>query len=278
VVSAFVESPTFGGSSWLAHISLLSGVQVQSHDANALLMSQKRSTLVTLFKERGYRTVALMPGTWQQWPEGRFYGFDAIYGGEQLEYRGPSFGWWDMTDQFALARLDQVEVGRAGRAPLFVLFPMISTHVPFTPTPPYQPDWSRMLTPTPYDEKELEQAYERQPDWLDLGPSYIDAVSYEYQSVAGWLRQPRARDFVMILIGDHQPAAAVSGEQAPWDVPVHVITNRSEVLEAFKRDGFRLGLTPVRPTLGPMHLLTPLLLEAFGNPVATGEGFDGERR
>jgi sulfatase-like protein len=277
IVSAYVESPTFGGSSWLAHISLLSGVQIQSHDANALLMSQKRSTLVTLFKERGYRTVALMPGTWQQWPEGKFYGFDVIYGGEQLEYRGPPFGWWDMTDQFALARLDQVEVARAGRAPLFVLFPMISTHIPFTPTPPYQPDWSRMLTPTPYDEKELEQAYERQPDWLDLGPSYVDAVSYVYRSVAGWVQQPRTRDFVMILIGDHQPAAAVSGEHAPWDVPVHVVTDRSEVLERLKQHGFRPGLTPIRPTLGPMHLLTPVLLEAFGNAVATAEGLEGER-
>ena len=31
-VSAFVESPTFGGSSWLAHISLLSGVEVRDAD------------------------------------------------------------------------------------------------------------------------------------------------------------------------------------------------------------------------------------------------------
>jgi hypothetical protein len=269
VVSAYVESPTFGGSSWLAHISFLSGVEVRSHDANALLMSQRRDTLVTLFKQRGYRTVAVMPGTWQQWPEGRFYGFDVVYGGEQLGYRGPPFGWWDMTDQFTLARLDELEVGRSGRAPLFVLFPTISTHIPFTPTPPYQPDWSRMLTATPYDERELERAYERQPDWLDLGPSYVDAVSYEYQALAGYVRQPRGRDFVMILIGDHQPAAAVSGERAPWDVPVHVITGRSAVLDRLKRHGFRQGLTPVRPTLGPMHLLTPVVLDAFGDAPGT---------
>jgi Sulfatase len=278
VVSAYVESPTFGGSSWLAHISFLSGVEIQTHDANALLMAQKRDTLVTLFKQRGYRTVAVMPGMWQQWPEGKFYGFDALYGGEQLGYRGPPFGWWDMTDQFALARLDQMEVGRPERAPLFVLFPTISTHIPFTPTPPYQPDWSRMLTSTPYDEKDLERAYERQPDWLDLGPSYVDAVSYEYEALAGYMRQPRAREFVMILIGDHQPAAAVSGEHASWDVPVHVITSRSAVLDRLKRHGFRQGVTPARPTLGPMHLLTPIVLEAFGDPpVMAGDGHEGEQ-
>jgi len=38
VVSGFVESPTFGGSSWLAHISLLSGVEVRDPDTNALVL------------------------------------------------------------------------------------------------------------------------------------------------------------------------------------------------------------------------------------------------
>ncbi|PYR47232.1 MAG: hypothetical protein DMF89_19520, partial [Acidobacteria bacterium] len=51
VVSAYVESPTFGGSSWLAHITLLSGVEIRSHDANALLMTEKRDTLVTTFRQ-----------------------------------------------------------------------------------------------------------------------------------------------------------------------------------------------------------------------------------
>src|SRR6185369_6293123 len=50
VVSGFVESPTFGGSSWLAHISLLSGVEVRDPDTNALLMAQKRDTMVSTFK------------------------------------------------------------------------------------------------------------------------------------------------------------------------------------------------------------------------------------
>jgi hypothetical protein len=272
VLSAYVESPTFGGSSWLAHISLLSGVEVRSHDTNALLMSQNRETMVTAFKRRGYRTVAVMPGMWQAWPEGRFYGFDALYGGESLEYEGPPFGWWDMTDQFALAKLDAEEVNRAPRAPLFVFFPTISTHIPFTPTPPYQRDWSRMLTKAPYDEADVERAYERQPDWLDLGASYADAVSYMYRSVTGYVGLQGARDFVMVLIGDHQPAAAVSGEQATWDVPVHIITGRPSVLERLQMEGFRPGLSPARPVLGAMHQLTPILLAAFGDPDPAGGG------
>jgi hypothetical protein len=70
----------------------------------------------------------------------------------------------------------------------------------------------------------------------------------------------------MILIGDHQPPAAVSGEGAPWDVPVHVIASRADVLERLVGDGFRAGMRPERPTLGHMHTLLPVLLEAFGDP------------
>ena len=65
----YVESPTFGGSSWLAHITLLSGIEIRSHDANALMMSEKRDTLVTDFqaarlphRRRDARIVAELAG------------------------------------------------------------------------------------------------------------------------------------------------------------------------------------------------------------------------
>jgi hypothetical protein len=86
-----------------------------------------------------------------------------------------------------------------------------------------------------------------------------------YQSMAGYIRLRADRDFVMILIGDHQPAAAVSGEGAPRDVPVHIVTRRAEVLERLISRGFRPGLAPVRPSLGPMSALTSVLLDAFGD-------------
>ncbi|HUK33732.1 MAG TPA: sulfatase-like hydrolase/transferase, partial [Vicinamibacterales bacterium] len=251
VVSAFVESPTFGGNSWLAHISLMSGVEVRDPDVNAMLMAQKRETMVTAFSRQKYRTVALMPGLWQAWPEGSFYHFDTIYGGERLDYRGPEFGWFDIPDEFALAKFDELEARRTSRAPLFMFFPTISTHTPFRPTPPYQPDWTRMLTAQPFDQPDLDHAFDQQADWLDLGPSYVDAMAYTYATLSGYLRRNADRDVVLILLGDHQPPALVSGEGAPWDVPVHVIASRArrDVLDQLVAKGFRRGLTPARPDL-----------------------------
>jgi phosphatidylglycerophosphate synthase len=265
VVSAFVESPTFGGASWLAHISLMSGVEVRDPDTNARLMTEKRDTIATTFRRQGYRTVALMPGLWRRWPEGEFYRFDELYDGPRLDYHGPEIGWWNMSDQFALARLDALEVARESRAPLFVFFPTISTHTPFAPTPPYQPDWKRILGDNPYDEPDVQRIYTEAPDWLNLGPSYVSAVAYVHRSIAGYLRLRADRDFVFIIVGDHQPPAMVSGAGAPWDVPVHVVASRKPVIDRLLERGFRRGLTPDRSPIAPMHALLPVLLGAFGS-------------
>lgn len=266
VVSAYVESPTFGGSSWLAHLSLMSGVEVRDPDTNARLMLEKRETVVTNFKRAGHRTVALMPGLRQAWPERGFYGFDDIYGASRLDYQGPEFGWFAIPDQFSLAKLEALEVGKAPRPPLFVFFPTISTHFPFIPTPPYQPDWGRMMTKRPYDGPSIVRAYAQQPDWTHFGPGYVNAMAYDYATLAGYLRLRAGRDFVMILLGDHEPAAAVSGEGVTWDVPVHVIAGRRQILDRLRAHGFHSGLTPARPALGHMHALLPVLLDAFSGP------------
>ena len=278
VVSAYVESPTFGGSSWLAHISLMSGIEIRDAEQNAVLMSETRDTLVTAFAREGYRTVAVMPGLWQSWPEGAFYGFDDVYGGARLGYYGPPFGWWEIPDQFALAKLDALELREPGRTPVFAFFPTVSTHAPFSPTPPYQPDWPRILTNHPFDSEDVNRAWEQWVDWLNLGPSYVRSLAYAYTTIAGYLRESAARDLVLILIGDHQPPAAVSGERATWDVPVHVVTNRRQILEHLLTAGFSDGLTPHRPSLGPMHALLPVLIEAFGDRPVTAETIRSAQR
>ena len=89
-------------------------------------------------------------------------------------------------------------------------------------------------------------------------------MNYSYETLAGYVRKHAGRDVVIVLIGDHQPPALVSGVGASWDVPVHVISSRAAILDQLIAQGFRPGLTPSRPTLGPMHDLTPTLLRAFG--------------
>jgi hypothetical protein len=47
---------------------------------------------------------------------------------------------------------------------------------------------------------------------------------------------------VLVLLGDHQPAASVTGPDARWDVPVHVITSRGDIIAALLDEGFVSGV------------------------------------
>lgn len=268
VSSAYVVSPTFGGGSWLAHLSFLSGIEVRDAGRAQLLMTQTRRTLGHALAEQGYRRVALMPGLKMRWPEGAFYDFDRIYDDAALGYEGPAFGWWRIPDQFSLAKLQTLEVlPRANdadaRKPLFIFFPTVSTHAPFRPTPPYQADWSRMLSTHPYDALPLQQSLSEHPEWNDMSGSYQGALSYSLQMLAGYLRAQPRDDLIVIIIGDHQPPAMVSGLDAPWDVPVHVVTSKPAVRDALAACGFVSGLIPAPDAIGRMHRLGPTLLHAF---------------
>jgi hypothetical protein len=275
VVSAFVESPTFGGASWLAHATLMSGVTVRDTGSYNLLLTQRRETLPTLFSAAGYRTIAWMPGLRNAWPEGAFYGFDAIVGARELDYRGPDFGWWRIPDQYALAKLDALELHGAARAPRFVFFPTINTHIPFRPTPPFQPSLTRTLGEEPYDTADVAASLGVATDWGNLAPAYADTLAYTFRYLAAYLRERANADLVLVLVGDHQPPASVSGTGARWDVPVHVVTARGAISDALLDSGFGPGLVlaPGSAAVADMRELTGLLLRALDS----GAGRTGYR-
>ena len=91
MVTTTVESTTFGGESWLAHISLLSGTEVRDPDVNRRVDGRTtRHDGHGLRAARLPRPLAIMPGLHAPWPEGAFYGFDHIYGAPDLAYEGPA--------------------------------------------------------------------------------------------------------------------------------------------------------------------------------------------
>ena len=206
----------------------------------------------------------MMPGLRNDWPEGAFYGFDAIFGERELDYRGPEFGWWRIPDQYSLAKLDGLALGAGPRSPVFVFFPTINTHIPFRPTPPYQPDWARVLTRHPFDDAEVAASVAQSPDWTSLSVPYAESFLYTLDYLAGYLRARPDADFVLVLLGDHQPAASVTGIDARWDVPVHVITRRAAITDALRAAGFVPGMELASATrAGTLADLTSVLLGAF---------------
>lgn len=255
IVSAYFTSPTFGGKSWLAHASLLSGMRIADDATYQRLLRSQRDSLPRYFQRHGYRRVALLPGIRQAWPEGAFYGFERIYDATALAYPGPPFGWWVIPDQYSVAQLQQREVAIPDRAPLFVLFATLSSHAPFTPLPPYLPDWPQLRYETPV-------AAETSV-WRDPGAAYCQAIRYNLHWLNGYLDGLAPTNALLVVLGDHQPPAAVSGTDASWQVPVHIISSDSALLTALQRVGFAPGWQPQRPPLGELHELPAVLLGVF---------------
>ncbi len=189
VVSGFISSPTYGGASDLAHLSVLSGLDLSNPMRHDLLLTTDRPTLSTLFRANGYRVFGLYPALFWEWPERAYYGFDEFLQSRELDYRGPPLGYWKIPDQFALARFEQLHPRGADEPPRFVFFPTITCHFPFSPVPPYQPDWQRVLGDKPFDAAELARAENEQVAWLNMFPDYLRMIEYTY-ALAGWLPAP----------------------------------------------------------------------------------------
>ena len=250
VVSAFAASTTFGGGSELAHLALLSGINTSDPIVHDLLLTTERPTLVTMFRDRGYDTLGLYPALTWDWPEKSFYRFDKFLDARDLGYKGPKLGYWTLPDQFALARLSQLQPITAQSPKRFTFFPSITSHMPFHPVPPYLADWGQILTDKPFDDAQMAAVNAQKEDWFNMRPGFAGMMDYNYQWLAGYLAQPRVRDAIFIVLGDHQPAANVTGEGATWDVPVHIISSNPELLQRFVARGFKPGLEPSEPGVG----------------------------
>jgi hypothetical protein len=121
VVSGFFRSPTVGGASDLAHLSLLSGIDLSDPRRHNLLLTTRRPTLLHLFKQAGYQTFGVYHAVSWPWPEHVYYGFDHYIDGPALRYEGPPITFWKIPDQVAMARYEQ-QFPRTADSPPRVLF------------------------------------------------------------------------------------------------------------------------------------------------------------
>lgn len=273
VVSARLVSPTFGGSSWLAHAAVLAGVDTRDPgDYERLLASQRRS-LVQHFRQHGWRTVNWMAGLQKPWPEGSFWEFDRYADADSVGYRGLAWGHWRVPDQAALALLQAQELAAplAQRQPRFTVMATLASHMPFVPLPPLMPDLAHAGDAQAYTAQQLDSALQVPgTSRRDSGTqAYLDSLRYTFEWLGAYLQNEAPQQLVTVLVGDHQPWAVVSGSDASWEVPVHIISRDEALLDRLVAHGFVRGLVPPPEAQArPMHDLTPLLLDVFDAPMA----------
>ncbi|WP_313474750.1 sulfatase [Agrobacterium pusense] len=267
--SGWVRSPTVGGLSWLAHGTLLSGLRVDSQARYDRLMVSDRPSLNRLFRDAGWRTAAVMPAITMDWPEAAYFGYDQILAARDLGYRGKPFNWVTMPDQYTLSAFERLSRRPAAGAdrPVMAEIALISSHAPWTPVPKMI-DWDAVGDGTVFD-SQAESGDTPAVVWADhdrVRRQYVETIDYSLQALGSYMLN-YGRDAVFVILGDHQPAALVTGPDASRAVPVHVVSRDPSLVDRFIADGFAAGMMPSpQGAEPPMDGLRERLIRHFSSP------------
>jgi len=268
--SGYLASPVVGGQSWLAHASLLSGLTVSDQGRYRALLASPRRTLLHLAQAAGWETAAVMPAITLAWPEAAWFGYDRVLAAADLGYAGLPFNWVTMPDQFTLAALERKLLDPAPRRAVFAEVALISSHAPWTPIPPLLP-WDALGDGRVFDPY---AAAGDPPDvvWRDpdrVRAQYLMSLDYVLRTLGEFALRRAARPTLVVVLGDHQPAAFVSGDETGRDVPLHVI-GPPALLAHLDAWDLTPGLLPARhaPTW-PMQAFRDRFLAAFAAEAPT---------
>jgi phosphatidylglycerophosphate synthase len=266
--SAFLTSPTFGGLSWLAHSTLQSGVTVNGEWRYDQVVRKGRVTLTRAFKRAGWRAVGAMPGNHRAWPEGSsFYHYDRVYDRRNFGYRGPDFGLPPMPDQYTLLALQRRELAKRHRPPLFAEVDLISSHAPWTRIPQLIP-WGDVGDGSIFDRLPAEESTQASlfGDAERARAAYGHSIEYSLSTIFSFVQRYGDDNLVLVVLGDHQPATLITGQDASHDVPISVIARDPEVIDQIADWRWQEGMSPSpRAPVWPMAAFRDRFLTAFGS-------------
>jgi phosphatidylglycerophosphate synthase len=257
--SAWLTSPTFGGISWLAHSTVQSGLWVNSNQRYGELLASKRFTLSDAFGKAGWHTVTDDPSDNKIWRPGTyFYHYDQVFDRYQVGYRGPTFSYSAMPDQYTLSAFQRLEL-TPGHKPLFAEIDLTSSHIPWAPLPAMVP-WNKVgngsvFDPQPAESKSATTVWQSNSTVRQF---YGQSIQYSLTALTSWVKEVNDPNLVLIMYGDHQPHTAVSGAGANHNVPISIITRSPSVLKQISSWNWQQGLLP-----GPGAPLKPM--DAFRN-------------
>jgi phosphatidylglycerophosphate synthase len=263
--SAWLTSPTFGGISWLAHSTVQSGLWVNSNQRYGELLASKRFTLSDAFRKAGWHTVTDDPSDNKIWRPGTyFYHYDDVFDRYQVGYRGPTFSYSAMPDQYTLSAFQRLELA-PGHKPVFAEVDLTSSHIPWAPLPAMVP-WDKVGNGSVFDSQPA-QSQSATSVWRSnstVRQFYGQSVQYSLTALTSWVTELNDPNLVLIVYGDHQPHTAVSGPGANHNVPISIITRAPSVLKQISSWHWQNGLLPgPGAPLRPMNAFRNQLLNTF---------------
>lgn len=278
VASAHSRAPVYGGISWLSIASVLTGVRISTHALYSLFVRHAADTphLVSLLNTWGYHTITLQPPNRLRpgLPLENPFGFQSTVYADDLAYDGPSYGLWDIPDQYSLGHTHD-RLLSALREPRFLFFETVSTHAPWESTPPFVDDWQELATaPTRAPDARLslvDRLTASVRNRLQLRPPGVDnhyfaSIDYDLRVLVDYLVSRVERPSLVVILGDHQPPLVAD---STYSTPLHILATDSTLLAPLRQLGFQDGFSAdPRQTGGLTHeglysLIVRLLARAY---------------
>jgi hypothetical protein len=273
--SGWLTSATYGGSSWLGHSTTLTGLWIDNQQRYRTVMASNHLSLTKAFKKTGaWDTVGVMPGVQKGWPEQKYYDLDKVYNAFQLGYHGPKFSWSTMPDQYALEAYQRQVHSKKRDKPLMSEIILTSSHQPWAPIPKMV-DWNDLGDGSVF--KAIQKAGNKPSDIIaDSTRSkqeYGKSISYSVTALTQWLERYGSDNTVLVFLGDHQPIARVSGENASRDVPISIVAKDPKVLDKIASWNWTDGLKPAHNApVWKMSAFRDRFLTAYGSTPHPSKG------
>jgi hypothetical protein len=261
--SGQLESATYGGMSWLAHATFLTGVRTDSQLQYDLLGVNRPSTMARFAHEAGYKTFLIQPNTNRQSRGPDFYDFDETLKFWNFDYVGPPFAWATMPDQYVLDFVRQrVLANQNQTGPFFATYVLVSSHAPWSRVPTMVQDWSRIQNGELYRQLPFHHANTNWPDFSNASEPYLTSILYDFQVLSDYITRFVSDDSLIIVLGDHQPVSELTDNSPSWAVPVHVISKNASFIQPFLGRGYVPGMVPGQNS-APMESFLPDFLRDF---------------
>jgi len=121
----------------------------------------------------------------------------------------------------------------------------VSSHTPWTPLPHLVP-WDSVGDGSVFDPQPA-QGLSPSVVWQDphhVQQVYGESVQYTMSTLFSFLTTFDDPNLVLVVLGDHQPAAVVSGTGANHDVPISIISKDPAVIDRISSWNWEPGMLP----------------------------------
>jgi hypothetical protein len=149
-----------------------------------------------------------------------------------------------MPDQYVLDFVNRRENPSARKTPSFIQYTLVSSHLPWSELTTVVQDWSQIKNGQIYRTLPRKSFGTSFRDLSNASEPYIASIIYDFEVLQSFILEFVNTNALLIIFGDHQPAAEITARDPARGVPIHVLSRDARLIEPFMKRGYTKGMQP----------------------------------